>query len=236
MSMNLKKYATEDFVNSQLSNAKESGEFDGKTAYQYAVEGGYTGTEAEFAAKLAEEKFANPNALTFTGAVTGSYDGSAPVSVEIPSVGGGRTLELIADVTTAEETTMISITEDSDGNAFKVKSWSAYIYIPAHERDTAKPFYARGFSYGGGMTFANMLITSNREMGFFLYPIANYDAQDALDMDHPLKVQYISSFGANTADASVGFSVNLSIFQVYTNNAEVLFPAGVRVRLWGVRT
>ena len=28
---------------------------DGKTAYQYAVEGGYTGTEAEFAAKLAAE-------------------------------------------------------------------------------------------------------------------------------------------------------------------------------------
>ena len=27
----------------------------------------------------------NPNALTFTGAVSGSYDGSAPVSVEIPS-------------------------------------------------------------------------------------------------------------------------------------------------------
>ena len=57
----------------------------GKSAYQYAVEGGYTGTEAEFSAKLAKEKFANPNALTFTGAVTGSYDGSAPVSVEIPS-------------------------------------------------------------------------------------------------------------------------------------------------------
>lgn len=28
---------------------------DGKSAYQYAVEGGYTGTEEEFAAKLAEE-------------------------------------------------------------------------------------------------------------------------------------------------------------------------------------
>ena len=27
----------------------------------------------------------NPNALTFTGAVTGSYDGSTAVSVEIPS-------------------------------------------------------------------------------------------------------------------------------------------------------
>ena len=65
---------------------------DGKSAYQYAQDGGYTGTEAEFAAKLAEEmpdKLPNPNALTFTGAVTGSYDGSAPLSVEIPSGGSG---------------------------------------------------------------------------------------------------------------------------------------------------
>ena len=56
---------------------------DGKSAYSYAVEGGYTGTEEEFAEKLAEEmpdKLPNPNALTFTGAVTGSYDGSEPVS------------------------------------------------------------------------------------------------------------------------------------------------------------
>lgn len=62
-----------------------------KTAYAYAVEGGYTGTEAEFAEKLAEEMpttLPNPNALTFTGAVTGSYDGSAPLEVAIPSGGG----------------------------------------------------------------------------------------------------------------------------------------------------
>ena len=31
----------------------------------------------------------NPNALTFTGAVTGTYDGSAPVTVNIPEGGGG---------------------------------------------------------------------------------------------------------------------------------------------------
>ena len=150
---------------------------DGKSAYQYAQEGGYTGTEEAFAEKLAQEPligttndltptqvyeavsagipvkvqytdstyglisftaFAvseslnmiasnmiayyngvyilvelfgdvsgntwghmattlaqkadipktlpNPNALTFTGAVTGNYDGSAPLSVEIPTV------------------------------------------------------------------------------------------------------------------------------------------------------
>ena len=76
----------------------------GKSAYQYAQDGGYTGTEAEFAAKLAQEKFANPNALTFTGAVEGSYDGSAPVSVEIPGGGTGGTGETAADVQLASGT------------------------------------------------------------------------------------------------------------------------------------
>lgn len=149
---------------------------DGKSAYAYAVDGGYTGTETAFAEKLAQEQLTgttndltptqvyeavsagipvkvqhtdstygilsftafnvaeslnvivsqtivyyngvyilaelfgsksdnswgfmstilaqktdipsvlpNPNALTFTGAVTGTYDGSAPLSVKIPS-------------------------------------------------------------------------------------------------------------------------------------------------------
>lgn len=45
-------------INEALAQAKESGEFDGedgKSAYEYAKEGGYTGTEAEFATKLAAE-------------------------------------------------------------------------------------------------------------------------------------------------------------------------------------
>ena len=73
----------------------------GKSAYQYAQDGGYTGTEEEFAAKLAKEKFANPNALTFTGAVEGSYDGSKPLTVEIP--GGGEKWETILDLTLEED-------------------------------------------------------------------------------------------------------------------------------------
>ena len=168
-------------VNTALAQANASGEFDGadgapgKSAYQYAVEGGYTGTETEFSAKLAQEQLTgttndltptqvydavsagipvkvqytdstygllsftafnvaeslnvivsqtivyyigvyilcelfgiksenvwgfltttlaqktdipsvlpNPNAITFTGAVTGTYDGSAAVTVNIP--------------------------------------------------------------------------------------------------------------------------------------------------------
>ena len=105
---------------------------DGKSAYQYAQDGGYTGTEAEFATKLAAEKFANPNALTFTGAVTGSYDGSAPVSVEIPSggsSGGGKSWRLIRTIDIVSGTTSYSFNSDNNGNQFAVKNFM--ILIPS---------------------------------------------------------------------------------------------------------
>lgn len=97
---------------------------NGKTAYQYAVEGGYTGTEAEFAAKLAEEMpdaLRNPNALTFTGAVTGSYDGSAPLSVEIPS-GGGSGSDISLGLTGAAVGQIAKITAVDDTG--KPTAWS----------------------------------------------------------------------------------------------------------------
>ena len=48
------------------------------------------------------EALPNPYALTFTGAVTGSYDGSEAVSVEIPSSGGGSDAWNLIDHITAE--------------------------------------------------------------------------------------------------------------------------------------
>ena len=97
---------------------------DGKSAYQYAQEGGYTGTEAEFAAKLAEEmpdKLPNPNALTFTGAVTGIYDGSAPLSVEIPSCGGSGS-DISLGITGAAAGQIAKITAVDDTG--KPTAWS----------------------------------------------------------------------------------------------------------------
>ena len=104
---------------------------DGKSAYQYAVDGGYTGTEAEFAEKLAQEKFANPNALTFTGAVTGSYDGSAAVTVEIPSGGGGGItgFRRVVDTTLTEAAEIVNLTTDINGNTFSLSE--CYLFIEA---------------------------------------------------------------------------------------------------------
>ena len=60
---------------------------NGKSAYSYAQDGGYTGTEEEFAAKLAADKLPNPYPLTFTGAVNETYDGSSAKTITIPSGG-----------------------------------------------------------------------------------------------------------------------------------------------------
>ena len=76
-------------------------------------------------------KLPNPNALTFTGAVTGSYDGSAPLSVEIPSGGGSgfdkweciNTFTVPAD--TAEDVTSITFSEDAEGKPFALKKFYA---------------------------------------------------------------------------------------------------------------
>ena len=43
-------------------------------------------------------KLPNPNPLTFTGAATGSYDGSEPFTVEIPSGGGSGAGQFIVVV------------------------------------------------------------------------------------------------------------------------------------------
>lgn len=57
-------FGKDAFLDAALARAKESGEFDGrngddgddgKSAYEYAKEAGYPGTEAEFAEKLAKE-------------------------------------------------------------------------------------------------------------------------------------------------------------------------------------
>ena len=72
-------------VNTALAQAKASGEFDGddgKSAYQFAQESGYTGTEAEFAAKLAQEQLTGTtNDLTPTQ-VYNAVSAGIPVKVQ----------------------------------------------------------------------------------------------------------------------------------------------------------
>lgn len=146
---------------------------DGKSAYQYAQDGGYAGTEAEFAEKLAQEMpdtLPNPNALTFTGAVTGSYDGSAAVTVEIPAGGVGSYTLPIASPTTLGGVQPVAKTDEmtqavgvdalgglwalpggggsgsSEPEAIENSYWSGYKY--ADGRMTLKSVKKSSFLYG----------------------------------------------------------------------------------------
>ena len=64
-------------------------------------------------------KLPNPNALTFTGAVAGSYDGSEPVTVEIPGGGGNKGWTLLYDgaitIEEAVKTVTVSLLAPCEG-------------------------------------------------------------------------------------------------------------------------
>ena len=61
------------------------------------------------------EKLPNPNAITFSGAVTGSYDGSEHFTVNIPSGGGGSgdIIDVLMDVTIEEAVAAVTVTLDT---------------------------------------------------------------------------------------------------------------------------
>ena len=144
----------------------------GKSAYQYAVDGGYTGTETEFAAKLAQEKFASPNALTFTGAVEGSYDGSAPVTVEIPggsgASGGSSQWKIIRDLTITENADRVDINKDNDGNTFALHEIHVFSYTQSYaDSSEAYTFLLNGFWNAGDPYFSSGIKSTASSSDYF---------------------------------------------------------------------
>ena len=93
----LEGYATEAYVQNYHDNTKQdiitdlatirSGASKGATAVQpEAGKGLFSGNYGDLTNKpTIPTALPNPNAITFTGAVTGSYDGSAAKTVNIPS-------------------------------------------------------------------------------------------------------------------------------------------------------
>ncbi|MDY5612685.1 hypothetical protein [Dysosmobacter sp.] len=103
------------------------------------------------------DKLPNPNALTFSGAVTGSYDGSTPLTLKIPSGGGGGESviwESVADVTLEEDVQSIDITLSKSCK----KVWIAVtLYGSTQNTKKSSPYF-----YVGGSDFSNMVGITNR--------------------------------------------------------------------------
>lgn len=69
------------------------------------------------------DKLPNPNSLTFTGAVTGSYDGSSAVTVNVPSGGGSGGTDISLGMTGATVGQIAKITAVDEGG--KPTAWEA---------------------------------------------------------------------------------------------------------------
>ena len=136
---------------------------NGKSAYAYAVDGGYTGTEAQFALKLAQENVASVNGRT--GAVTGLIDAPSVVGTEgqvlgldsnhVPvwmnqsGGGGSENWELISEFIPDEDVNLININKDSNGNSFALKKCMVYIKAQATGVTSNNNKMCAGFSKGG---------------------------------------------------------------------------------------
>ena len=94
---------------------------DGKSAYQFAQDAGYTGTETDFSKKLNQATFANPFPLTFTGASSATYDGSKAVTVDLPSGGSGSDYKIV------------TVTLDADASRVDISKTATEEALSAHE-------------------------------------------------------------------------------------------------------
>ncbi len=116
----------------------------GKPAYESAVEAGYTGSESEFAAKLAAEHLPAPataavgqyfrvKALNENGLVT------EVETVDAPTGGSGETWELIVDYTATADCSALYTDVDIDGKPFDLKEAIITVGILPVSGNTSKP-------------------------------------------------------------------------------------------------
>lgn len=89
----------------------------------------FTGDEIKNKLSYEPTTLPNPHPLKFTGAVTGSYDGSEIFTVEIPNGDDSKqyVFEKINDITLTERVQCVTIETDFDGNPFETEMAVMYI-------------------------------------------------------------------------------------------------------------
>lgn len=162
------------------------------------------------------ESLKNPNALTFTGAVSATYDGSEAVSVEIPSGGGGSTLPetvtvtvvatgVIASGLTANEPYDIGVTwaDVKDYDWFEIAmhgSSDAGSGVWGVRNFTGAAVWNR-FNWGSGRSRGQF-----RKIAKYIYSLY-YQSVNNLA---PTGLSTISSYGYTTLAPSTGCLLNFS--------------------------
>lgn len=181
----------------------------------------------------------NPNALTFTGAVTGSYDGSEPLTVNIPSSGGGSggSDALKAGYTlimaeTLTESSAINIADDGTYNEILI-----FIVCPSGAAISFSKFTGV-LGWGNRLNNTNIALASGNKRGFW-----GHFFRVQRDNDKSVVAgEYAAATLTNSTTDVFNIATNINILHPVTSDAEmsgVLFassvalPAGSVIQILG---
>ena len=180
------------------------------------------------------EKLPNPNALTFTGAVEGSYDGSAPLSVEIPSGGGESivTATKLHEITLEEEVT--SISETLPFNPMDCKKIIILCDFVSSTTNTSKVQVR--INLGGLMQWIPSWLNYNAVQKF--HARCDYDIQSGLNM---LTIYYSNNYNElsgtpltfNSPRYNYTSNDLTNTFAVTTQNKYL--GVGTKFEFWGIK-
>lgn len=211
----------------------------GKTAYQYAQDGGYTGTEAEFAEKLAQEI---PEPYTLPVA-TAERLGGMMVGDGLMADEDGRVsvkpegkYELITTLNNEKEVSNIWITQGKDGNPLRLKRAIVKVLVPVSDVEFYLGVYVT-FTSGQAMRAVGLCDAKNATMGYRVecYPRNGFYTLRGYYPYRGYSNVYMSLAEANAE--SCAFSDEYAIKQITINIAGGNVngvPVGTTIELQGV--
>ena len=207
---------------------------DGKSAYSYAQDGGYTGTEAEFAAKLAAEKLPNPYPLTFTGAVSATYDGSSAKTIEIPSGGGGGEKEwtvLVDQELSAETPGSFSITGLNNFTEFYAE-WDALQHGANNTTNSGMYFWINNIQVSVTPSFCPVYAPSNTPR--YGWTMAKYNGlRWLLAKSDGATSKENTSIASNMITQYYPSNITAPATKVHIGNEGTYAPVSGHFKLWG---
>ena len=102
------------------------------------------------------EALPNPKALTFTGAVSGSYDGSASLKVEIPSGGGGITVTNTAAV--GQTVKITAVDENGQPTKWEAVDMAEQVQPDWNQNDSTAADYVKNRTHYEESTYVDYVL------------------------------------------------------------------------------
>ena len=175
-------------------------------------------------------KLPNPYPLTFTGAVSESYDGSSAKTIEIPSGGGEKEWRLINQIELTENVSILEVSKDSNGNAFVL---SEIVIGMAELASSGTGSSSLSISINNGelvmSTFGGTSFIREKA-GYFTIHMAAYPMNFAIQYSTTDNSPWLTMSNISNRLSNV---TSISGVKLTVNTTDVYFAAGMKLNVWG---